>query len=88
MVLTINKWGNSQGIRLPKDLLNKLHVTVGMALNAEVLNGKIIIEPVTPKKYIISMILLVKLSRNMGRMKSIGENPKVMKYGNREFHSS
>jgi len=50
MVLTINKWGNSQGIRLPKDLLSKLHVTVGMALNAEVLNGKIIIEPVIPKK--------------------------------------
>lgn len=50
MILTINKWGNSQGIRLPKDLLNKLHASVGMALNAEVHNGKIIIEPVAPEK--------------------------------------
>ena len=50
MILTINKWGNSQGIRLPKDLMNKLHATVGMSVNAEFHDGKIIIEPASPKK--------------------------------------
>lgn len=50
MILKINKWGNSQGIRLPKDLMNKLHATVGMSVNAEFHDGKIIIEPASPKK--------------------------------------
>ena len=50
MVLTINKWGNSQGIRLPKELMNKLHITIGMTPEAEILDGKIIIEPVAPEK--------------------------------------
>lgn len=52
MVLTINKWGNSQGIRLPKELLEKLHAKVGSVLNVEFEDGKIIIEPVDiPPKY-------------------------------------
>ena len=52
MVLTINKWGNSQGIRLPKDLMNKLNATVGTSVNAEFQNGKVIIEPVSsPLQY-------------------------------------
>lgn len=67
MVLTINKWGNSQGIRIPKDLMNKLHVKVGMALNAEVLNGKIIIEPVTPKKVYNIHDLVSEIEPQYGR---------------------
>ena len=52
MLLKISKWGNSQGIRLPKDFLMKLHASIGTPVNAEYHNGKIIIEPVsTPKKY-------------------------------------
>lgn len=52
MVLTINKWGNSQGIRFPKDLLNKLHAKIGSSLNVEYRDGKVIIEPIeVPKKY-------------------------------------
>ena len=52
MVLTINKWGNSQGIRFPKDLLKKLHAKVGSSLNVEYQDGKVIIEPIElPKKY-------------------------------------
>lgn len=52
MVLTINKWGNSQGIRFPKELLKKLHAQIGSSLNVEYENGKVIIEPIiTPKKY-------------------------------------
>ncbi len=52
MVLTINKWGNSQGIRFPKDLLEKLHAKVGSTLNVESHDGKVIIEPIElPVKY-------------------------------------
>ena len=52
MILTISKWGNSQGIRLPKELLKKLHATIGKTVNAEYENGKVIIQPVLiPKSY-------------------------------------
>lgn len=52
MVLTISKWGNSQGIRFPKDLLEKLHAKVGSTLNVEYQDGKVIIEPIeVHKKY-------------------------------------
>ena len=52
MILTINKWGNSQGIRFPKDLLKKLHAQIGSSLKVEIQDGKIILEPVfVPKIY-------------------------------------
>jgi antitoxin MazE len=52
MILTINKWGNSQGIRFPKELLKKLHANIGSSVNVEYEDGKVIIEPIVlPKKY-------------------------------------
>jgi len=52
MVLKISKWGNSQGIRLPKALIEKIHAVVGSTVKAEVSGGKIIIEPLSiPPKY-------------------------------------
>ena len=29
MTVTISKWGNSQGFRVPKDILDKLNLRVG-----------------------------------------------------------
>jgi len=58
MILTINKWGNSQGVRFPKELLDKIHTRVGMSVKVEYLDGKIIIEPAkTYKKYTINELV-------------------------------
>lgn len=58
MILTISKWGNSQGVRFPKELLDKIHLVIGMHVKAEYVDGKIIIEPVTvPKKYTIKQLV-------------------------------
>lgn len=55
MILTVNKWGNSQGVRFPKALLDKIHTAVGMNIKAEYRDGKIIIEAVDAlKKYSIN----------------------------------
>ena len=52
MILTINQWGNSQGIRIPKELLKRLHAKVGSTLNADFKNGKVVIEKIDqPKEY-------------------------------------
>ncbi|MBI5632963.1 MAG: AbrB/MazE/SpoVT family DNA-binding domain-containing protein [Nitrospirae bacterium] len=45
--------GNSRGVSLPPDLLEKLHLAVGSEVNIELddAQAKIIIEPVKKKKY-------------------------------------
>jgi antitoxin MazE len=45
MVTKVQKWGNSQGLRFPKALLEDAHVKVGDAVQVSVQNQKIIIEP-------------------------------------------
>jgi len=44
MLSKVQKWGNSQGIRLPKNLLEKTHIKVGKEVAISVVDGKIIIE--------------------------------------------
>ena len=75
MVLTINKWGNSQRIRLPKELMNKLHITIGMTLEAEILDGKIIIEPVAPEKIYNIHDLVSEIEPQYGQSEVDWEKP-------------
>lgn len=44
--LKITKWGNSQGVRLPKGALNLLSLNIGDELSISIMNGKIILSPV------------------------------------------
>ena len=54
MILTICKWGNSQGIRFPKELLKLIHADVGSNIDAEYEDGKIILKPAVPEnRYLI-----------------------------------
>lgn len=44
--LKITKWGNSQGVRLPKGALDLLSLNIGDELSISIMNGKIILSPV------------------------------------------
>lgn len=44
--LKITKWGNSQGVRLPKGALNLLSLNIGDELSISIMNDKIILSPV------------------------------------------
>lgn len=46
MTAKISKWGNSQGLRMPKDIMDNLHLQVGDNVNITMLDGKVIIEPI------------------------------------------
>lgn len=46
MTATISRWGNSQGLRFPKDIMKELHLTVGDKMKILIENNKIILEPV------------------------------------------
>ncbi|NOQ65486.1 MAG: AbrB/MazE/SpoVT family DNA-binding domain-containing protein [Methyloprofundus sp.] len=44
MLSKIQKWGNSQGIRIPKNLIENSHIKIGEEVSISVKNGQIIIE--------------------------------------------
>ncbi|NOZ78098.1 MAG: AbrB/MazE/SpoVT family DNA-binding domain-containing protein [Acidobacteria bacterium] len=46
MPTRIRKWGNSQGLRLPKNVLEEARVDVGDEVDLVVRDGAIVIEPV------------------------------------------
>jgi antitoxin MazE len=45
MVTKIQKWGNSQGLRFPKEIMSQAHIAVGDVLNVSVDNGTIVLTP-------------------------------------------
>lgn len=47
MLTKIQKWGNSQGLRLAKNLLTEAQIQVGDEVNLSVKNGVIVVSPVT-----------------------------------------
>jgi antitoxin MazE len=46
MTATISSWGNSQGLRFPKDIMKELSLSIGDKLKILVQDQKIILEPV------------------------------------------
>ena len=45
MLAKIQKWGNSQGLRLTKNLLEDAHLDVGDEVDVSVKNGVMIVKP-------------------------------------------
>lgn len=50
MTAKISNWGNSQGVRLPKNIIESVHLMIGDKVDVSVENQKIIIEPIKKKK--------------------------------------
>ncbi|MDK9711187.1 AbrB/MazE/SpoVT family DNA-binding domain-containing protein [Acidaminobacter sp.] len=50
MIATINKWGNGQGIRLPKAILELLGIDVNDPVEIEIEDNKIIISKISTSK--------------------------------------
>ena len=46
MITKVQKWGNSQGVRLSKQLLSKADIGVGDAVDIEVREGALVVTPV------------------------------------------
>lgn len=45
MITKVQKWGNSQGLRLSKELLADVHVQVGDPVEVSVQGGSLVIRP-------------------------------------------
>jgi len=45
MVTRVQKWGNSQGIRVPVSILGEVRISVGDEVDVTVQDGKIVVAP-------------------------------------------
>jgi antitoxin MazE len=50
MTAIISKWGNSQGLRLPKSVVKDLDLSVGDELKIITEDNRVILEPIKHKK--------------------------------------
>ncbi len=59
MLAKIQKWGNSQGLRIAKGLLSDAQIDVGDEVNISVKDGAIIVTPArrTRKKYYLKELV-------------------------------
>jgi antitoxin MazE len=47
MVTKIQKWGNSQCLRFPKEILKRIHISIGDEVDINVKLGEIVVKPTT-----------------------------------------
>jgi len=59
MIATISSWGNSQGLRFPKDIMRELHLSVGDKMKVLIENQRIVLEPIkqSREKYDINELV-------------------------------
>ena len=50
MTATISSWGNSQGLRLPKNIMKELHLSIGDKIKVLIENQKIVLEPIKQER--------------------------------------
>jgi antitoxin MazE len=51
MTTTLQKWGNSLAVRIPKTVANDVALGEGEAVDLRIANGEIVIAPIRAKKY-------------------------------------
>ena len=60
MTATLSNWGNSQGLRFPKDILKELSLSVGDKLKIFIENQRIVLEPIKKERVKYNIDDLVK----------------------------
>lgn len=64
MSTTVQKWGNSLGVRIPKTMAQQVHLTAGTEVVIEAENGAISIRPARRRKYRLADLLAKAKGRN------------------------
>jgi len=64
MIATIRKWGNSQGLRLSKELLSGLGIGIDDKVNIDIIDEKIVIYKVEDNELKLSDIFAEYMGRS------------------------
>lgn len=60
MITKVQKWGNSQGLRISKELLSNVDIDVGDAVDIAVRDGALVVTPVNRVRGTQNLAKLVK----------------------------
>ncbi len=57
MIVSVSKWGNSLGVRIPRDLINETGLHDGSRVDIRAESGRIVISP-RPRRYTLEELLV------------------------------
>jgi antitoxin MazE len=57
MSVTLHRWGNSIGLRLPKPLLEQLGLKEGSEVDIKIEGNRIVVEPARRRRYTMAELL-------------------------------
>ena len=57
MLTTVQKWGNSLGVRIPKTVAQDAHIAVGMKVDIRNDKTRLVLTPVRRKRYDLASLL-------------------------------
>lgn len=72
MVTKVQQWGNSLGVRIPRAFAEEAQVSAGSAVEISVEDGRLIIRPISSRKYKLADLLAGVKPRNLHREVSTG----------------
>jgi antitoxin MazE len=64
MKATVKKWGNSAAVRIPASVMQLSHVKLDQVVDVREEKGRIVIEPVRQKTYVLNELLKRITARN------------------------
>ncbi|MBW1810670.1 MAG: AbrB/MazE/SpoVT family DNA-binding domain-containing protein [Deltaproteobacteria bacterium] len=73
METTVQKWGNSLGLRIPKAVAEEIQLKAGIAVRVSVRGDEIIIRPLRRAKFKLSSLLRKVSKKNLHGEVSTGE---------------
>jgi len=62
--ISISKWGNSQGLRIPKEIIEALNINIGDKVRLFIEKNRLVLEPVKKKKKYNISELVEKIPNN------------------------
>ncbi|MEW6207974.1 MAG: AbrB/MazE/SpoVT family DNA-binding domain-containing protein [Acidobacteriota bacterium] len=73
MKAQIQKWGNSLALRIPRSFASESNIEQGSVVDLTVVEGKLIVEPVSRNKYTLEQLLEGVSRKNIHREIDTGD---------------
>jgi antitoxin MazE len=64
MKTVLQKWGNSLALRIPRTVADEIAVGEGQAVDLRVSKGRLVVAPVTKKRYELSHLVTAITAKN------------------------
>jgi antitoxin MazE len=72
MKATVKKWGNSAAVRIPASVMEAMHLGLDEVVEVREEKGRIVIEPVRQKTYVLDDLLKGITAKNLHEAVEIG----------------